>query len=144
MKKNTLIPLLNVKNVRDSLDFYERAFGFKTKKIFYAPDNKKDIAFAKMSFEDQVIIMLKPQDLLCSGSKSPSSLNIISPSPMYVYCKNIDRFYEKAIKEGAISLATPHNTFWSDRVCKVLDHDGYEWMFALRGEYEYYRGCSTN
>ncbi len=136
MKENILIPLMNVKNAQDSLDFYERAFGFKTNKIFYVNDKKESILLASMSFEDKVIIMLTPEDSLYSDSKSPSTLNIVSPSPMYVYCSNVDKFYENAIKEGAISLATPHDAFWTDRVCKVLDHDGYEWMFAVRGKSE--------
>ena len=62
--------------------------------------------------------------------KSPISQGIQMPISMYVYCKNTDEQYNQAINTGAKSIMEPHDTFWGDRFCSVLDIDNYEWGFA--------------
>jgi uncharacterized glyoxalase superfamily protein PhnB len=47
-----------------------------------------------------------------------------------LYCDDVDALYKQATSNGAQSKMEPNDAFWGDRVCQVIDPDGYLWMFA--------------
>ncbi|MGE5811963.1 MAG: VOC family protein [Ignavibacteria bacterium] len=52
------------------------------------------------------------------------------PSMIYLYVKDTDEFYGKAIKAGAVSDMEPQDMFWGDRNAGVRDQFGNYWSIA--------------
>ncbi|MBY0281889.1 MAG: VOC family protein [Alphaproteobacteria bacterium] len=129
-KKNlpTMIPYLTVKNARNSLDFYKRAFGF-TLLNSTEVDNGGEICHVEMQYKD-VLIMFAPEGAFGGTTKAPVTLGTEPSMNLYLYCDNVDTFFNHALKAGATSLMEPNDAFWGDRVCQLKDPDGFMWMFA--------------
>ena len=120
-------PYLIVRDVAASLAFYEKAFGF-TKKTGL-PDEKGELQFAEIFHKDHMM-MLGKEDAYGNPAKSPATTSNISPMSLYLYCDNVDQFYENAIANGAQCIDVPTNMFWGDRICRLRGPDGYVWSFA--------------
>jgi PhnB protein len=56
------------------------------------------------------------------------------PVMLYVYVKDCDAAYKKAIAAGGISTREPANQFYGDRSCAVKDHSGNLWCIATHVE----------
>ena len=123
-----LTPYLFVRDADASLTFYEKAFGFKATSECMKDDQGK-IQHAHMSFEN-VHIMFGPEGAWDMPNKSPKSAKVTAASSLYIYCKDVDAYYQRAIHAGAVSLMEPTDMFWGDRMCKITDPDGHEWNFA--------------
>ena len=122
-----LSPYMTVQNAKKSVDFYEKAFGFKVIEI--VKDNDDNFQHVSMQ-KEEVLIMFCQEGAYNNIKKSPKTLEIEMPINMYVYCHNTNALYNQAIAAGARSLIAPCNSFWGDRFCSVLDIDNYEWSFA--------------
>ncbi|RDB36379.1 VOC family protein [Spirobacillus cienkowskii] len=122
-----LAPYLAVKNLDRSVDFYSKAFGFKAKGM---KDNYGQISHMNFFHKNTVLFMLHPEGSAGNPSRSPSTLNVNASQSFYVFVDNVDKVYEKAISNGARSVMSPEDTYWGDRVCSVVDLDGYSWSFA--------------
>ncbi|MBT4880846.1 MAG: VOC family protein [Alphaproteobacteria bacterium] len=123
-----LTPYLTVQNAEDAISFYKEAFGFEAADDPMKSENGQ-VVHAHMKLGD-AHIMLGPEGAFDKPNKSPKSLNILPPSGLYVYCSDVDAMYKRALGAGASSLMEPEDSFWGDRICKVTDRDGHEWMFA--------------
>lgn len=120
-------PYLLVNDVEAAVKFYEKAFGFNKKQMMPGPEG--NIVHAELTYQGQTIMLGKAgafgeniQPPIASGMKSPISL--------YVYCDEVDKFYDTAVTAGAKSLQAPDDTFWGDRMCCLQDSEGYIWHFA--------------
>jgi len=120
-----LNPYMILKDVKSALEFYEYAFGFKTRMVI--PDKNGNIMHAEIVHKDGVLMV---------GSESPEhnmlsakSLNG-SPVSFYLYVDNIDEFFNKAKTAGAEMLSSLKNQFWGDRTCTFQCPEGYHWTFA--------------
>jgi PhnB protein len=122
-----LIPYLTVQNAEQSIKFYKEAFGFEVIQLGHGEGN--EITHVEMR-KAEVIIMFCPEGAFGNINKAPITQNIIMPLSMYIYCVDVDKLYQQAIKVGAISKMIPSIGFWGDRFCTLLDIDGYEWSFA--------------
>jgi hypothetical protein len=49
---------------------------------------------------------------------------------MWLYVKDCDAAYRRAVDAGAKSRSEPADMFWGDRVAAVVDPYGYSWSFA--------------
>jgi len=56
------------------------------------------------------------------------------PCMLYLYVKDVDSFYKRAIEAGGKSLREPTNEFYGDRSCGVLDASGNQWWIASHVE----------
>lgn len=128
LRMPTLIPYLTVRKSKTAIIFYEQAFGFQWKNI-QDQDEHGEIEHVEMVYRD-IYIMFAQEGAFGSPTKAPTTLNILVPMTLYLYCDNVDQLYQQAIAAGATSLQEPHDAFWGDRVCQVSDPDGYSWMFA--------------
>lgn len=119
----TLIPYLTVRDGQKSINFYQAAFGFT---LLNDPsyDEKGCIQHVEMKFLD-VIIMFACEGAFKSPVKSPVSNNVFPSVTLYLYCEDVDKLYERALREGAQSIVKPTDGFWGDRFCQVLDIDGH-------------------
>ncbi len=62
--------------------------------------------------------------------KTPKNAKVESPAIIFVYLKNVDDIYKKAIANGAKSLVAPETVPWGERQCHILDPDGHRWQLA--------------
>jgi len=120
-----LNPYMVVQDVKRALDFYEKAFGFKTRVTM--PDKEGNIMHAEMVYKDNVI-MLGPE----SDDHKLKSVHSLKGSPVsfYLYVDNVDEFYQKAKEAGAEVNMEPQDQFWGDRICNFKCPEGYSWTFA--------------
>ena len=120
-----LNPYLTVKDVKGSLEFYEKAFGFETRMTL--PDKDGSIMHAEMGYQD-VVLMFGPE---CEEqkSKSPQSLDG-SPVGLYIYVDDIEGFTGKAEAAGAKIVDPLTDQFWGDRTCAMRCPEGHKWTFA--------------
>ncbi len=118
-------PHLTVKNVKGAIEFYEKAFGFKTRMTI--PDKAGNVMHAELAYHDMVM-MLGPE---CDEQnvKAPESLNG-SPVALYIYVDKIEEFVANAEKAGAKITDPLTDQFWGDRTCAMRCPEGHKWTFA--------------
>ena len=122
-----LSPYFTVSNGTKSIEFYRDAFGFILEEAVKNENGHPQHVTMK---KEAAYIMFSPEGAYGSTKKTPVNLSITIPVNMYVYCEDTDKLYKKAIEKGVKSIIEPHDSFWGDRFCSVVDPDGYEWAFA--------------
>ncbi|MCH9632607.1 MAG: hypothetical protein S4CHLAM6_09450 [Chlamydiae bacterium] len=121
-------PYLCVLDVDKSVEFYEKAFGFKV--VEKIVKNEEGVSVhCELRYQDSVV-MLGLQGAWDDEVKAPASTLKTSPISLYVYCSNVDELCIHAEKTGAIVEQKPEDTFWGDRMCRLKDLNGYMWSFA--------------
>ncbi len=123
-----LMPILTVKDVNASLDFYEKAFGFKPGLAM--PDDNGTIAYADMQYKGTQVLMMMYEGAFGSTSRTPLNTAVESPVGLYVYCDNVDALYTQAVNAQAQVINAPEDMFWGDRTTCIKDPDGHTWTFA--------------
>ncbi|MEW6412454.1 MAG: VOC family protein [Candidatus Zixiibacteriota bacterium] len=120
-----LNPYMIVKDVKGSLEFYEKAFGFHTRMTM--PDKEGNIMHAELTHKDGVLML---------GSESPEQKMLAaktlkgSPVSFYLYVDNVDDHFARAKKTGGEILSEPKEQFWGDRTYTIKCPEGYNWTFA--------------
>jgi uncharacterized glyoxalase superfamily protein PhnB len=51
---------------------------------------------------------------------------------IYIYLEDVDAAIERAVAVGARVLLPPEDTFWGDRVGRIVDPAGHVWNVATR------------
>lgn len=120
-------PYICVSQIEPMLAFYKAAFNFET--LHSAPDDSGILSHAELRYKDQML-MVGRAGAYGGTSLPPNISGTESPMNLYLYCDNVDQFYNNAIKVGAQSLGEPEDMFWGDRMCRLKDPDGYVWCFA--------------
>ena len=123
---HSVTPILVFKDARRAIEFYKRAFGAEERFAMAGPDGR-GIMYAKLLIGDSVIMM---------GEESPNqpvkSAETTGNSPVgfYLYVKDADEAFRRAIEAGAASQMAVEDTFWGDRMGTVQDPYGYTWSIA--------------
>ena len=120
-------PYITVQDAEQAVEFYKKAFGFEVKESI--PDESGKIVHAELAYQGE-LIMLGAAGAYGGLTKSPAMSGVLSPMNLFLYCHDVDAFYKHALACGATSKAAPEDMFWGDRMCKIVDPDGYEWAFA--------------
>ena len=123
MKKEypSIIPCFSVADTKKAVIFYHDAFGFKQ------ANPGED--YIEMRFKD-IVIMFGQEGSYDQKEQTPKHSGKPCPMVLYIYCDDVDAFYEHALKHGAKSVEKPQDTPWGDRMCSLQDLDGYTWSFA--------------
>lgn len=124
---NYVSPYLTVLDVQRSADFYHQAFKFTISQL--CPSEEGAILHGELKYEDQ-LIMIGKQGAYGGETLAPVTSKVKSPMNLYIYCKDVDAFYQEALTAGATSVSAPENTFWGDRMCSLECPNGYVWCFA--------------
>ena len=132
---NWLTPYLTVDSAENSLEFYNKAFGFETTNTMPGKDGR--IMHAEMNYQDTLVIMFAPENAWGGKTKTPANSNVESPIGLYIYCGDVDSLVNQAKDAGAELLSEPEDMFWGDRIARLRDPDGYAWTFATKvGEFD--------
>jgi uncharacterized glyoxalase superfamily protein PhnB len=123
-----LMPYLTVKDMKASIEFYQKAFGFEIAGEISYDENKNPIHAELRRGEAR--FMISPEGAYGGLSKAPITSNLPAPAGFYLYCENVNDLYIQATKAGAISLNAPDDMFWGDRICRLLDINNYPWALA--------------
>lgn len=124
-----LSPYLTVRDPDAALAFYQKAFGFSVNEttLMKGPDGQ--ILHGEMNFHDATI-MLAPEGAWGGTCQAPASSGTEVPIGLYLYCDDPDAIHTRAVAAGATSACEPQDMFWGDRMCSLVDLDGYKWSFA--------------
>jgi PhnB protein len=124
----TVMPSMTIAACGKAIDFYKRAFGAEELDRFMAPDGKS-VWHAALKIGDSVLFMSDEMQ----GMTAPApGRGRPSPVRMWLYVKDCDAAYRRALDAGATAKVPPEDMFWGDRCGMVSDPFGYEWSIATR------------
>jgi len=127
---HTVTPYLTVSDGPRALDFYARAFGARETVRMPGPGGK--VMHAEFRIGDS-LVMLSDEFPGTSTSKAPTTLGGTTGS-LFLYVKDVDSAFNKAVAAGCTSLMPPTDMFWGDRFGKLRDPFGNEWSMATHTE----------
>ena len=126
---HTATPYLIVHDGAQALDFYKRAFDAREVVFMEGPGGK--IAHAEFKIGDSKIML---GDEMPGGDvRSPQSLGGTTGG-IFLYVKDVDEAYNRAVAAGARSVAPVTDMFWGDRYGKLADPFGHSWSLATHKE----------
>jgi PhnB protein len=138
-KKNKVDPIpkgysvltthLSIKGASQAIDFYAKAFGAKTRMRMDGPGGT--IGHAELLIGTSVFMLA--DEFPGSGALSPATLNGTTAS-FYLYVKDVDAAYARALAAGATQLMPPMDMFYGDRIGSLKDPFGHVWSLATHIE----------
>ena len=111
---HTITPYLTVPGVAKLIDFVKQAFDAKEIERMQRPDGT--VQHAEVKIGDSIVMMGE------SGEQTGAMI--------HVYVPDVDACFERAIAAGGTSMRKPETMFYGDRVCRLVDPDGYAWSFG--------------
>jgi len=114
--------ILYVKDVKKSIGFYEKAFGFKSK--FITPDN----SYGELTTGD-ITLSFASTVLAKSNLKNGFIESDINTKPFGIeigfVTDNVEETLKSAVKAGAVLTEHPKTKPWGQVVAYVRDIDGF-------------------
>jgi PhnB protein len=117
----TVTPFLVVKGAAKLLEFAEKAFDAKVVDRMEAPDGT--VMHASFRIGDSMLMLGE-----ACGKWKPM------PAMIYLYVKDADATYQRALRTGAKSVMKPADQFWGDRHGGVRDLFGNQWWISTHIE----------
>ncbi len=117
----TLTPYLVVKDVDELIDFLIRTFEAKINLRMKGKEGKTH--HAELTIGDSMVMLGRARND-----------DEITPGMLFMYTKDTDTLYKKAVQEGATSLMEPSNQFYGDRNAGIRDPLGNTWWIATHVE----------
>ena len=121
----TVTPLLTFKSSFKAIDYYKKVFDAKER---YRLDDKDKIIYAEIMIGKSIIMLMDENPEMGSGKITNGN----TPVNLYVYVKDVDETFNKAIKLGAKQDSPVETQFFGDRVGMITDPFGYKWSIATR------------
>jgi len=126
---HTVTPYLVVNDAARAIEFYKRAFDATEKVRMDGPQGK--IGHAELQIGDSMLML--GDEMPGSQIRSPQSLGG-SPVGIFLYVKDVDASFQKAVEAGAQVVMPLDDMFWGDRYGKLKDPFGHEWSMATHKE----------
>jgi uncharacterized glyoxalase superfamily protein PhnB len=123
---HTLTPHLTVRNAKEALEFYKRAFAAEVGNIAYMPNGK--VMHAGLKIGDSHLML--NDEMPEFGVLSPLSTGGNSPVTIHIYTENVDEAFNRAVSAGAQVKMPLMDQFWGDRYGVVTDPYGHKWSIA--------------
>jgi PhnB protein len=123
---HTLTPHLTVRNAKEALDFYKKAFGAEIGQVAYMPDGK--IMHASLRIGDSQLML--NEEMPEYGVLSPLSAGGNSPVTIHIYTENVDQAFNRAVSAGGQVKMPLMDQFWGDRYGVITDPYGHKWSIA--------------
>jgi len=121
---------LTVKEADRAIDFYKKAFGAEEVMRVNGPDGHS-VMHAELKIGDSRCFIADEIEEM--GNRSPDSLGG-SSSGIYLYVRDADAVFKKAVDAGAVVKEPLTDMFWGDRCGTVQDPSGYFWTIATHKE----------
>jgi PhnB protein len=118
---HSVTPFLVVNGASRLIDFLKQAFDAQEVERMGSPDGT--VMHAEVNIGDSRVMISD-----ATGEWSPM------PSTLYLYVKDADAVYRKAINAGGNSLREPADQFYGDRNAGVRDPAGNQWWIATHKE----------
>jgi PhnB protein len=122
---HSVTPSIIVRQAKDAIEFYKRAFGAEVVSRMDGPDGS--VMHAELRIGDSIVMLGEENEAW--GTKSPLSTNGL-PVSLHIYVDDADAVFERAIEAGATVRYPMEDAFWGDRYGKVADPSGHEWGIA--------------
>ena len=122
----SLTPHITVKNAKEAIEFYKKAFGAQESGRFHTPDGRIMHAALKVGGGH---LFLNDEFPEMKGCGAPSPTGDL-PFVINLYVENADQTFDRAVKSGAKAKMPLQNMFWGDRYGQIIDPYGYHWSIA--------------
>ena len=117
---HSLTPELIVEGGARLIEFLKRAFD--ASEVLNVPGPGASVLHAELRIGDSIVMI---SDAL---RQSPM------PASIFLYVRDADATYRRALAAGAISVLEPADMFWGDRFARVKDPSGNLWGIATHVE----------
>ena len=124
----TINPFIIVKNAREALGFYNRAFG--ADEVSRLTDPRGIVVHAEMRIDDTIFTLVEENE---THGLSPLSLGGVS-SFLQIYTGDVEAMTEEAVKAGAKLLSPITLQFYGARTSKIADPYGHHWILSTQAE----------
>jgi PhnB protein len=122
----TVTPMLMLKDCRQAIEFYKRAFGAQERYALPGPDGK-GVIHAEIRIGNSIVMMGEEEPQApCQSAETIGG----SPVSFYLYLENVDHAFRVAVDAGAEVRTPVEDMFWGDRMGTVQDPFGYSWSLA--------------
>ncbi len=116
----TITTNIMVKNVKETIKFYEEKLGFK--KIISVPEEGEILNFAIIG-KDNISIMLQEQNNLLEEYPTLKRDEIIPTFTLFITVKDVSKLYEE-LKEKVKMAKELHKTFYGKDEFAIFDNNG--------------------
>jgi len=122
--KGGVIPYLTVDGAIKAVEFYKKAFAAEVAHV-HPPDEKGRTMHAHVYINGSSLMMSDAFPEHGHPLREPAAFNVMLP------VKDVDAWYERAVKAGCTATMPPADMFWGDRYGQLKDPFGVTW--ALNG-----------
>ena len=122
-----IIPMLVCQDAAKEVNFCKNAFGAVELSRREAEDGS--IVHATLSIHESMLMVHDASPHL--GSVPPQQ-DGSSPVVNFLYCEDTDATIERSVAAGARVLMPAENTYWGDRLGRIIDPSGHVWNIASR------------
>ncbi|MBP2673730.1 MAG: uncharacterized protein H6Q84_570 [Deltaproteobacteria bacterium] len=127
---HSITTCMTVKDADRAIEFYKKAFGAEELLRVAGPDGH-GVMHAELKIGDSRYFIA--DEIREMGNRSPESLGG-SPAGIYLYVRDAEETYKKAVAAGAAAREPVQDMFWGDRCGTVRDPYGYDWTVATHKE----------
>jgi PhnB protein len=118
---HTVTPYLTITDAPHLIEFLQQAFA--AEELHRTTHADGTIMNAEIKIGDSVVMVSEAR-----GEWQPM------PGAIYLYVKDTDETYQRALQAGATSLMEPGDQFYGDRSAGVKDRCGNHWWIATHQE----------
>jgi uncharacterized glyoxalase superfamily protein PhnB len=126
---HTITPHLVCRNSVGAIEYYKKAFG--AKELSRMPMPGGGVAHAEMQIGDSRFMLADEMPQM--GATAPETVGG-SPVHIFLYVKDVDQVFAKAVSAGGAATMPPMDMFWGDRYAKLTDPFGHKWSLATHIE----------
>ena len=126
---HSVTPYLTCNDAAHAIEFYKRAFDAVEVVRMPMPNGK--IGHAELRIGDSMIMLA--DEMPGGEARSPQSLGGTTAG-LFLYVKDVDAAFQKAVAAGAKGTMPPQDMFWGDRYSKLHDPYGHAWSMATHKE----------
>lgn len=116
----TITTNIMVKNVKETIKFYEEKLGFK--KILSVPEEGENLNFAILN-KDKISIMLQEQQNLIEEYPTLETKEIIPTFTLFITVDNVNNMYNE-LKDKVKVAKELHKTFYGKDEFAIFDNNG--------------------
>jgi PhnB protein len=119
--------MLVCRDAASEIEFCKAAFG--AAELARRSDSDGTVVHATLTIGGAMLFVHGEASHLASRSPQPDGSSSVV---IYVYLKDVDKVLERAVAAGARVVVPVTNTFWGDRVGRIIDPSGHVWNIATR------------